>query len=157
MRMEILFLQEFISIKYKQEMFQILKDICPNDDTVEHWQRKTDTSSSEALNTMKTARIFYDKYVKAYQNAVTEVDTALPAVIEAMGDQDVMIITADHGCDPTFRGTDHTREYVPLLWYSESRQPVNLGERGQFCDVAQTISASFGAGKMKNGEVLFAP
>ncbi len=92
-----------------------------------------------------------------YLNAVTEVDTALPAVMEAMGDQDVVIITADHGCDPTFRGTDHTREFVPLLWYSESRQPVNLGERGQFCDVAQTISASFGAGKMKNGEVLFAP
>jgi phosphopentomutase len=91
-----------------------------------------------------------------YMNAVTEIDTALPAVMEAMGKQDIMVITADHGCDPTFGGTDHTREYVPLLWYSETRQPINLGIRQQFCDVASTISVSFGAESMKNGEVLFA-
>ena len=92
-----------------------------------------------------------------YLNAVTEVDASLPAVMEMMRDEDIMVITADHGCDPTFKGTDHTREYVPLLWYSRSRQPVNLGKRRQFCDVAATISVSFGAGKMKNGEDLFVP
>ncbi len=92
-----------------------------------------------------------------YLNAVTEADLSLPALMKTMRDEDIMVITADHGCDPTFRGTDHTREYVPLLWYSPSRQPVNLGKRRQFCDVAGTISASFGAGKMKNGELLFAP
>ena len=92
-----------------------------------------------------------------FQMELDEDTQLIDSLIGFLESGTLLCITGDHGCDPTFRGTDHTREFVPLLWYSESRQPVNLGERGQFCDVAQTISVSFGAGKMKNGEVLFAP
>ena len=91
-----------------------------------------------------------------YLNAVTEIDSNIPAVIDGMGEEDILVITADHGCDPTFKGTDHTREYVPVLWYSPSSPPVSLGIRRQFCDVASTISVYFGAGEMKHGEALFA-
>lgn len=90
-----------------------------------------------------------------YLNAVSTIDAALPGIMEAMAPADITVVTADHGCDPTFKGTDHTREYVPLLWYSGSQEPVNLGVRHQFCDIARSISAAFGAGNMKNGELLF--
>ena len=58
---------------------------------------------------------------------------------------DVMMITADHGNDPTFRGSDHTREYAPLLVYGkDARQGVNLGTRNSLADIGQTIADNFG-------------
>ena len=56
-----------------------------------------------------------------------------------MTDDDLLLITADHGCDPTAHGTDHTREYIPLLVYGEQIQPVNLGTRTGFSDIGQTV------------------
>ncbi len=62
-----------------------------------------------------------------------------------MRDDDLMIITADHGNDPTFPGTDHTREYAPLLVYGKSARPgVDLGTRGSLADIGQTIAENFG-------------
>ena len=62
-----------------------------------------------------------------------------------MRDDDVMIITADHGNDPTFHGSDHTREYAPLLVYGRtSRAGVNLGTRDSLADIGQTIADNFG-------------
>ena len=62
-----------------------------------------------------------------------------------MWDDDLMILTADHGNDPTFPGTDHTREYAPLLVYGRSARPgVNLGTRGSLSDIGQTIAGNFG-------------
>ena len=58
-----------------------------------------------------------------YGKAIEEIDTYVPKFIEAMGEDDYLIITADHGCDPTVPGTDHTREYVPILIYSKKLQP----------------------------------
>ena len=68
------------------------------------------------------------------------------ATIEAaMRDDDVMMITADHGNDPTFRGSDHTREYAPLLVYGKTaRAGVNLGTRESLADIGQTIADNFG-------------
>ncbi len=61
-----------------------------------------------------------------------------------MRDDDLMIITADHGNDPTFPGTDHTREYAPLLVYGKSaRGGINLGTRTSLADIGQTIAANF--------------
>jgi phosphopentomutase len=68
----------------------------------------------------------------------------LQDLMDLMCADDVLIISADHGCDPTFRGTDHTREYVPLLWYAPGRSSVDLGVREQFCDVASSVAAAFG-------------
>ncbi len=62
-----------------------------------------------------------------YGKAIEEIDTYIPKFIDAMGEDDYLIITADHGCDPTVPGTDHTREYVPILIYSKKLQPKDLG------------------------------
>ena len=83
--------------------------------------------------------------VKNYAAALKDFDDALPDLMGKMTDDDILIITADHGCDPTFRGTDHTREYAPLLaWQKESRRHIHLDERDTFADIAATIAEFFG-------------
>lgn len=82
---------------------------------------------------------------EGYARALEHFDTSLPAIEAAMNDDDLMILTADHGNDPTFPGTDHTREYAPLLVYGKSARPgVNLGTRGSLSDIGQTIAENFG-------------
>ncbi len=80
-----------------------------------------------------------------YARALKEFDGALLQITQAMEPGDLLIITADHGCDPTFRGTDHTREYAPLLARkTETRRHRYLGDRQTFADVAATIAEYFG-------------
>lgn len=64
---------------------------------------------------------------KGYGQAIEEVDSYIPKIIDSMSDDDMLIITADHGCDPTAEGTDHTREYVPILVYGKNIKPKALG------------------------------
>lgn len=74
-----------------------------------------------------------------FSEALMEIDRAIPEIKEKMGDQDLLIFTADHGCDPTFHGTDHTREYIPLLcWHKGMKSAVNLGVRATYADIAAT-------------------
>lgn len=83
--------------------------------------------------------------VKNYAAALKDFDDALPDLMGKMTEDDILIITADHGCDPTFRGTDHTREYAPLLaWQKESQRHIHLNERDTFADIAATIAEYFG-------------
>lgn len=78
---------------------------------------------------------------EGYGRALEEVDEGLGRVIAAMGCADALIITADHGCDPTFPGSDHTREYVPLLFYSPGlKGGVALGTRETFADIAASVA-----------------
>ena len=82
---------------------------------------------------------------EGYAAALEHFDTRLPEIMAAMRDGDLLIITADHGNDPTFRGSDHTREYAPLLVYGKTAKPgVNLGTRGSLADIGQTIAENFG-------------
>lgn len=82
---------------------------------------------------------------KGYAAALEHFDARLPEIMAAMKDGDLLIITADHGNDPTFRGSDHTREYAPLLVYGKTATPgVNLGTRGSLADIGQTIAENFG-------------
>lgn len=81
-----------------------------------------------------------------YGKGLEAFDTRLAEVLEAMKEEDLLLITADHGCDPTYKGTDHTREYVPVLWYSkaaEFRKGVNLHTGETFADMGQTIADLF--------------
>ncbi len=79
--------------------------------------------------------------VDGYANALSEFDAWLGEFMEALGDGDVVMITADHGCDPAYLATtDHTREFVPLLVLGKGIKPVNLGTRGSFADIAATVS-----------------
>lgn len=81
---------------------------------------------------------------EGYAKALEHFDQRLPEIEAAMRDDDVMMITADHGNDPTFRGSDHTREYAPLLVYGKrSRAGVDLGTRDSLADIGQTIAANF--------------
>ena len=91
--------------------------------------------------------------VDAYAQGLLFFDRHLPNIMEVMCENDLLIITADHGCDPTYtKHTDHTREYVPLLVYSPAiKQNVNLGTRKTLADVAQTIADIFEIDPMKNG------
>lgn len=82
--------------------------------------------------------------IEGYVNALNEVDIQIGMLMERMRKDDILIITADHGCDPGFKGTDHSREYTPCLCYGESlRRGVNLGIRDSFADIAKTIADIF--------------
>ncbi len=84
---------------------------------------------------------------RGYADALEELDRRLPELLELLGESDVLIITADHGCDPTTVSTDHSREYVPLLVYGDPvLGGVNLGVRETFADVAATVADIFGFG-----------
>ena len=82
---------------------------------------------------------------EGYARALEHFDARLPEIAAAMRDTDLLIITADHGNDPTYRGTDHTREYVPLLAHgARARAGVDLGTRASLSDIGQTVAANFG-------------
>lgn len=82
---------------------------------------------------------------EGYARALEEFDQQLPAIMQAMRRDDLLILTADHGNDPTKDGSDHTREYVPLLVYGQSARPgVDLGIRQSLSDIGQTIAENFG-------------
>lgn len=81
--------------------------------------------------------------IDGYAKAISEFDDCLPRLAGDLRDDDFLIITADHGCDPGFKGTDHTREYVPLLIYSKSIKGKNLGTIDGFGAVADTVLSMF--------------
>jgi len=72
------------------------------------------------------------------------IDDRIPVVVDNLGEQDLLFITADHGTDPTDDSTDHTREFVPLLVAGRKAAGTDLGVRNQFSDVAATITEGFG-------------
>lgn len=87
-----------------------------------------------------------------YGDALEAFDERLPAVFEKLLDDDLLIITADHGNDPTYKGTDHTREYVPLLVYSSKLSGCkNLGVRKTFADLGATVADNFGVKMPEHG------
>ena len=83
--------------------------------------------------------------IPGYAGALNEFDAWLPRLMEKLGDEDMVMITADHGCDPAYTATtDHTREYVPLLILGKQVKPVNLGTRTSFADIAATVTELLG-------------
>jgi phosphopentomutase len=83
--------------------------------------------------------------VEGYARALEAFDARLPEIQQAMSDDDLMIITADHGCDPGDVSTDHTREYVPVLaWGRRAKAGVDLGIRSSLADIGQTVAENFG-------------
>jgi phosphopentomutase len=78
--------------------------------------------------------------VPGFHRGLLELDRALPTILREVRDQDLVIFTADHGNDPTTPSTDHSREVVPLLAVGPKVRPVNLGQRGTFADIGQTVA-----------------
>jgi phosphopentomutase len=90
---------------------------------------------------------------EGYARALEQVDAWLPAVMAEMRPQDALFITGDHGTDPTYRGTDHTREAVPILAAGKPITPgVDLGARRSFADLGATLAESFDVGALSHGE-----
>ncbi len=89
---------------------------------------------------------------KGYADAVMKLDAWLGGFIENMKDDDILMITGDHGCDPSYLGTDHTRENVPLLMYGKAVKPQNIGTRASFSDIAATVADIFEIPYGLNGE-----
>lgn len=93
--------------------------------------------------------------VSGYAAALEYLDGKLPEIFPFLKKDDVLIIAADHGCDPTWKGTDHTREYVPLLVYGDGVTPGEVGRINSFAGLAQSLAKRFGVSAFPDGEVFF--
>jgi phosphopentomutase len=93
--------------------------------------------------------------IDGYAAALSAFDKALPEMFAKMGEDDLLMITADHGCDPAYLATtDHTREYVPFLMYGKKLEPRNLGTRKSFADIAATVLEYFDIAPVFRGESM---
>jgi phosphopentomutase len=93
--------------------------------------------------------------VAGYAAALEAFDRRIPEFLAAMREGDLALITADHGCDPTTGGTDHTREYVPVLFFGPAARQGSLGRRASFADMGQTIAGHLGIAPLAHGEGCF--
>ena len=89
--------------------------------------------------------------VEGYAAALEYFDRRLPELMEQMRQEDLLVLCADHGCDPTWQGSDHTREHIPVLAYGAGIKPGSLGLRETFADIGQTIAAHLGLSPMDYG------
>ena len=90
--------------------------------------------------------------IEGYANALTYFDKRLPELLEQLQEDDMLMITADHGCDPSTPSTDHSREYIPLVITGKQIKPVNLGTKAGFGNIAATILDSLGVQGAIEGE-----
>jgi phosphopentomutase len=90
--------------------------------------------------------------VAGYAAALEYFDGRLPELLESMRADDLLIITADHGCDPTWEGSDHTREHIPVLAFGNELDAGSLGKRKTFADIGQSLATYFGLPPMDYGE-----
>ncbi|MBQ3601654.1 MAG: phosphopentomutase [Lachnospiraceae bacterium] len=90
--------------------------------------------------------------IEGYANALSYFDKRLPEILGKLQEDDLLMITADHGCDPSTPSTDHSREYIPLVMAGKGIKPVNLGTRDGFGDIAATILESLGIEGNIDGE-----
>ena len=93
--------------------------------------------------------------IAGYAAALEAFDARLPELEALLQPGDLALITADHGCDPTWHGTDHTREHVPMLWFGPDVTPGNLGRRSNFADMGQTLAQHFGLAPLSHGQACF--
>ena len=89
--------------------------------------------------------------VDGYAEALEYFDGRLPEILDLMRDDDLLVLCADHGCDPTWEGSDHTREHIPVLVYGKAVEPGSLGRRDTFADIGQSLAAHFGLEPMEYG------
>jgi len=90
--------------------------------------------------------------VSGYAGGLELFDRRLPELLALVEEGDIIIFTADHGCDPTWTGTDHTREHIPVLIYGPNVKPGSLGHRDTFADIGQTLASYFGTSPMEYGK-----
>ena len=115
-----------------------------NRNGMEHTDRyvETDFEGLCFVNLVDFDMVFgHRRNIDGYANALSEFDAWLGTFLPKLGEDDILMITADHGCDPAYTATtDHTREYVPLIVAGPKVSPKNLGTRVGFCDIAATVA-----------------
>jgi len=89
--------------------------------------------------------------VDGYAEALQYFDRRLPELMQILQDDDILVLCADHGCDPTWPGSDHTREHIPVLAYGSRVTPGSLGKRETFADIGQSLAEFFGLSPMDYG------
>ena len=89
--------------------------------------------------------------VEGYANALEYLDGRLPEILELIGEGDLLVLCADHGCDPTWPGSDHTREHIPVLAYGAGVSAGSLGRRDSFADIGQSLAVHFDLSPMDYG------
>ncbi|MRS19681.1 phosphopentomutase [Enterobacteriaceae bacterium RIT692] len=92
--------------------------------------------------------------ISGYAGGLEFFDRRLPELMELVKEGDILILTADHGCDPSWKGTEHTREHIPILIYGPNVKPGSLGYRDTFADIGQTIAKYFGLSSMDYGKSM---
>jgi phosphopentomutase len=143
-----------------------IEDIFAHRGITEGWHTSGNAESQaqvEALTQEKDTGFIFANYIDfdmhyghrrdpaGYAKCLVETDAWLESYLPLLDDSDLLIITADHGNDPTFTGTDHTREYVPLLVYQPGKPARNLGIRKGFFDIAQSLATFFDTPEMGRG------
>ncbi len=120
--------------------------------TISLMQKKQSEKEFIFVNLVDTDMIYgHRRDIQGYHDAVKSVDDRLPEIIDLMEEGDLLAVTADHGCDPSYKGTDHTREYVPLLYYIKGKNGASLGIRSTFADLAQNLTDFFHVEKFNSG------
>lgn len=92
--------------------------------------------------------------IPGYAGGLELFDRRLPELMAQVKEGDILILTADHGCDPSWRGTEHTREHIPLLIYGPGVKPGDYGYRDTFADIGQTVASYFGLSPMEYGKSI---
>ena len=95
--------------------------------------------------------------IAGYAQAIEEFDKRIPELEAIMQTDDIALITADHGCDPTFPGSDHTREHVPIVFFGKNIKQQNIGKRHSFADMGQTLADYFAIEPLAHGEKIKFP
>ena len=133
--------------------------IIDNDDgidkVIESLNRYKDKAGLILVNLVDFDMVYgHRRDVEGYAKALEDFDQRVPQIMDALTSEDILMITADHGCDPTYQAhTDHTREYVPILVFGEGiKTAVDLGTRDTFADCGQTIADLLGAGPLTFGK-----
>jgi len=114
--------------------------------------RTTDDNSIIFTNFVDFDMLYgHRRDVEGYATALEYFDGRLPEVLEIMKKDDLLVLCADHGCDPTWPGSDHTREHIPVLAYGAGIKAGSLGRRETFADIGQSLAAHFGLSPMDYG------
>ena len=124
-------------------------------------QALRDTRDSDRPELIMTNLVDFDQEyghrrdVPGYARELEAFDAQIPALLAQLGPDDLLVITADHGCDPTWFGTDHTREQIPVLCWNKASAARPLGVRASFADVGQSVVSWLGAPALPHGESFF--
>jgi phosphopentomutase len=127
------------------------------DTTVAQWRTAPDRSMVFSNFVDFDSMYGHRRDVEGYASALEAFDARLPELADALGDGDVLVLTADHGCDPTWPGSDHTREHVPVLVAGPRIEPGPLGKRSTFADIGQSLAKWFELAPMGHGTSFLGP